>query len=84
MSTAGIFTVAYGFPNFTIMGSSGNNVYASSPLSLPEGQNPTPIGIDLGVTAPTCNPSGAALYCAGSALPAGYSSGQISSPESAR
>ena len=72
ISTAGIFTVASGFPNFTIMGSSGNNVPAYFTSFTPKGQNPTPIGIASGVTAPACNPSGTTLYCAGSALPAGY------------
>jgi hypothetical protein len=35
----------------------------------PQGTSPTPIGIASGVTAPICNSTN---YCAGSALPSGY------------
>lgn len=68
-STAGILTVASGFPNFTLMGSSGNNAPGYFVSFTPKGAAPAPIGAQAGVTAPVCN---TASYCAGSALPSGY------------
>lgn len=68
-STSGVFTVASGFPNYTIMGASGNNVPAYFTSFTPKGTNPTPIGIASGITAPTCTTTN---FCAGSGLPTGY------------
>ncbi len=66
-STAGIFTWQSGIPFFVEM-----NAASTFTSFTPKGQNPTPIGIAPGVTSPACNPSGSNLYCAGSALPTGY------------
>lgn len=63
-STSGIVTWQSGLPWFADMGVVG---YFTS--FTPKGQNPTPIGIESGVTSPVCNTTS---YCAGSALPTGY------------
>ena len=66
-STSGIYTWQSGFPSSSTLSTAG---YFTS--FTPKGQNPTPIGIEPGVTSPVCSPSGSNLYCAGSALPTGY------------
>jgi hypothetical protein len=63
ISTAGIFGLQSGFPNFVMLNTAG---YFTS--FTPKGASPTPIGAAAGVTAPACT----ATYCASSALPAGY------------
>jgi len=64
ISTSGIATWQSGMPYYVDM-----NVVSNFTSFTPKGQNPTPIGIAPGVTAPVCNTTS---YCAGSALPSGY------------
>jgi hypothetical protein len=64
ISTSGTFSVASGYPSNVTMG-----VAAAFTSFTPQGTSPTPIGIASGVTAPICNSTN---YCAGSALPSGY------------
>lgn len=63
-STSGIVTWQSGLPWFADMNVAGNFISFT-----PKGQNPTPIGIEAGVTSPVCSTTS---YCAGSALPTGY------------
>lgn len=64
ISTSGIVTWQSGLPSYVDMGVVGNFTSFT-----PTGTNPTPIGIEPGVTSPVCTTTS---YCAGSALPTGY------------
>lgn len=64
ISTSGIVTWQSGLPSYVDMGTVSNFTSFT-----PQGKNPTPIGIEPGVTSPVCT---TASYCAGSALPTGY------------
>ena len=64
VTTSGIFTSESGAPGFVTLGEAGPFISFT-----PKGTNPTPIGIAPGVTSPVCT---TANFCAGNALPTGY------------